>query len=63
MRVCRAILPPAGTDRDYMQRLADEIPLRRTGSPDDVASAVLYLLRSDFVTGDVLCVTGGQHLP
>ena len=28
---------------------------------DDVASAVLYLLRSDFVTGDVLCVTGGQH--
>jgi pteridine reductase len=57
-----AILPPAGADHDYMRQLRDEIPLRRTGSADDVASAVLYLLRSDFVTGDVLCVTGGQHL-
>jgi hypothetical protein len=37
--------------------------LRRSGSVDDITSAVLYLLRADFVTGEVLCVTGGEHLP
>ena len=58
-----AILPPAGAGRDYMQRLAEQVPLRRNGSPDDVTSAVLFLLRSDFVTGEVLRVTGGEHLP
>ncbi len=58
-----AILPPAGAGRDYMQRLAEQVPLRRCGSVDDVTSAVLYLLRADFVTGEVLYVTGGEHLP
>jgi len=58
-----AILPPAGAGRDYMQRLAEQVPLQRTGSVDDVTSAVLYLLRADFVTGEVLSVTGGEHLP
>jgi pteridine reductase len=58
-----AILPPAGAGREYMQRLAEKVPLRRTGTVDDVTSAVLYLLRADFVTGEVLTVTGGEHLP
>jgi pteridine reductase len=58
-----AILPPAGAGGDYLERLTQKIPLRRTGSVDDVTSAVLYLVRSDFITGDILCVTGGEHLP
>ncbi len=57
-----AILPPPNAGRDYMQRLAEKVPLRRTGSVDDVTSAVLYLLQADFVTGEVLAVTGGEHL-
>lgn len=57
-----AILPaPGGTDEDFA-RLADRIPLRRTGTPEDVTAAVSYLLASRFVTGEVLCVTGGQQL-
>jgi pteridine reductase len=58
-----AILPPAGAGREYMERLAEHVPLRRSGSVDDVTSAVLFLLRSDFVTGEVLHVTGGEDLP
>lgn len=58
-----AILPPSGTGREYMERLAQRLPLRRTGSTDDVTSAVLYLLQAEFVTGEVLMVTGGEHLP
>jgi pteridine reductase len=58
-----AILPPPGAGADYLDRLANKIPLRRTGSVNDVTAAVLYFVRSDFITGDVLCVTGGEHLP
>lgn len=56
------ILPPAGMGADYVERLLPSIPLHRSGSPADVVEALLYLLRSDFVSGEVLFVTGGQHL-
>jgi NAD(P)-dependent dehydrogenase (short-subunit alcohol dehydrogenase family) len=55
-------LPPPGQDQSYLDRLAQTIPLLRTGSSDEVAKALLYLLDSDFVTGEVILVTGGQHL-
>ena len=57
-----AILPPPGEPDAYLDRLAERIPLRRTGGPDDVADALVYLLRSDFTTGEVLHVTGGEEL-
>ncbi|HSJ56523.1 MAG TPA: SDR family oxidoreductase [Anaerolineae bacterium] len=56
------ILPPPGQDDAYLERLAATIPARRVGSPAEVAKALLFLLQSDFVTGDVILVTGGQHL-
>jgi NAD(P)-dependent dehydrogenase (short-subunit alcohol dehydrogenase family) len=36
--------------------------LERSGTPEDVLDALLYLVRSDFVTGDVLIVDGGRAL-
>jgi pteridine reductase len=36
--------------------------LRRTGSPEDIAQAVLYLAQADYVTGQVLAVDGGRSL-
>ncbi len=56
------ILPPAGKDEAYLDRLAQTVPLKRHGGPDDIAEAVLYLLRSDFVTGQTIYVDGGRHL-
>ena len=56
------ILPPPGAGEGFMTRKVGEIPLGRVGSPDDVVRAVLYLLTSDFVTGELLYVTGGEHL-
>ncbi|HOT50517.1 MAG TPA: SDR family oxidoreductase [Candidatus Hydrogenedentes bacterium] len=56
------ILPPEGKDESYLAQLAATNPLNRYGSPDDVAEAVLYLLRSDFVTGQVIFVDGGRHM-
>ncbi|MHB0878064.1 MAG: SDR family oxidoreductase [Anaerolineae bacterium] len=56
------ILPPPGQPESYIDELAHTVPLRRHGSPEDVAQAVLYLLQSDFVTGQVINVDGGRHL-
>lgn len=57
-----AILPtPEGSQKDF-EGLAQEIPLQRTGSPSNLAQALLFLLQSDFINGEILHVTGGQHL-
>ena len=39
-----------------------QTPLGRTGTPADVASAMLYLLDADFVTGETIIVDGGRHV-
>jgi pteridine reductase len=57
-----AILPPPGKGVKHLQRLAPEIPLGSTGTPDDIVRGVLYLLAAEFVTGEVLHVDGGQYL-
>jgi pteridine reductase len=57
-----AILPPPGDDGSYFRKLAQRVPLKRTGSPEEIVKGVLYLLDSDFVTGETLLITGGEHL-
>ena len=44
------VLPPESLDPAGVERLARSVPLRRTGGPDDVAEAVVYLARAAFVT-------------
>jgi pteridine reductase len=56
------ILPPAGTDAATLQKLAAGLPLKRHGSPSDVAQAVLFLLQSSFITGQVIYVDGGRTM-
>jgi ketoreductase RED2 len=51
----------AGWD-DIRQRVEESTPLRRVGQPDDVADAVVGLIRSPYTTGAVLSVDGGAHL-
>lgn len=57
-----AILPPPGRGQGYLEQLAQNIPARKVGSPDDIVHALLYLLKSDFVTGELMLVTGGEQL-
>jgi NAD(P)-dependent dehydrogenase (short-subunit alcohol dehydrogenase family) len=56
------ILPPEGKDDTYLQALARSVPLQCAGSVNDVAQAVLYLLRSPYITGQVIYVDGGRHV-
>ena len=51
--MCRNIAP------DILDVLREETPLERLGRPEDVAAAMEYLLDAEFVTGQVLGVSGG----
>ena len=48
----------------YAERVAKVIPLGAPGTPEDVASAVLYLAsaESQYMTGAVLTIDGGCSL-
>ncbi|HIJ65851.1 MAG TPA: SDR family oxidoreductase [Candidatus Hydrogenedentes bacterium] len=56
------ILPPPGKAPAYLEKLAHTNPLNRHGSPDDVVDAVLFLIESRFVTGQIIFVDGGRHM-
>jgi pteridine reductase len=56
------ILPPEGEDEDYLRAHADRNPLHTYGDENDVAEAVLFLIRSSFITGQVIFVDGGYHM-
>ena len=56
------IAPQDGTGREAAQALAHTNPLRRTGSPEEVAEATLFLIRSGFITGQTIYVDGGRNL-
>jgi 3-oxoacyl-[acyl-carrier protein] reductase/pteridine reductase len=45
-------------DEDYIRR----VPLHRTGKGEEIAEAVAYLCRAEFITGQVLVVDGGRVL-
>lgn len=55
--------PSDGKPYDDQQALLARTPLQRAGSPQDVAGAVLWLLRdAPFVTGQIIRVDGGRTL-
>ena len=49
----------ASVSPDTLEELAQETPLERNGTPEDVAKAVEALADAKFVTGQVLGVSGG----
>lgn len=56
------ILPPPETTREEVDAVSDATPLGRWGGEGEVAKAVLFLIDSDFVTGETIRVDGGRHL-
>jgi len=55
-----AILFPLGTDAAERRRILGRVPAGRTGSPEDIAAVVCFLVTApDYVTGTVLPVDGG----
>jgi 3-oxoacyl-[acyl-carrier protein] reductase len=47
------------------RRYAEQIPVRRLGTPAEVASAIAYLVSEDaaFINGALLDLNGGFYMP
>lgn len=55
--------PSEGRSDGEQNQMIERTPLRRAGAPEDVASAVLWLLRdAPYVTGQIIRVDGGRTL-
>ncbi len=56
------ILAPPDFTAEETARVIDATPLRRWGGAEEIARAVLFLIETEFVTGECLRVDGGRHL-
>jgi pteridine reductase len=56
------ILAPEGRSSEELERLAARAPLGRWGAPEDVANAVVFLMRNDYLTGQVIYADGGAFI-
>src|ERR1017187_3542431 len=67
---CNAVAPgfistemTAALDQKVIDGWMEDIPLKRTGTPEEVANLVMFLASdlSSYVTGQVICICGGMH--
>ena len=56
------VLPPPESSAESARELAGNIPLQDIPALHEIAEAVLFLLRAESITGQVVYVDGGQHL-
>jgi len=55
--------PDAGLDAATKKSILEATALKRKGSPEDVAGAVLYLVRdAEYITGQIIAVDGGRSI-
>ena len=56
------ILAPPDFTAEETARVIEATPLRRWGGAEEIARAALFLIETEFVTGECLRVDGGRHL-
>lgn len=56
------IVAPPGLSEEELKEVAEATPVGRWGGEEEVVKAVLFLVASDFVTGETIRVDGGRHL-
>ncbi|SRR5579875_514681 len=56
------IMPPPDLSPEENARVIEATPLRRWGGAEEIAKAVIFLIETDFVTGECIRVDGGRHL-
>ncbi len=55
------VLPPPDYSEEKIKRTGKKTLLNRWGSVQDVVDAMLYLVKADYVTGEVITVDGGER--
>jgi pteridine reductase len=56
------VLLPEDFDEAAAKQAVDPTLLKRAGRPEDVADAVVFLMTSDYITGQTVAVDGGRLL-
>ena len=56
------IVAPPGTSEDEQRAVEAATPLGRWAGPEAIVRAVIFLLETDFVTGETIRVDGGRHV-
>ena len=51
-----------GLSSAQKQAILDKVPLKTLGKPEDIASTVVFLLKSKYITGQVIAVNGGLSM-
>jgi pteridine reductase len=51
-----------GDPPEWQQDFIKRAPLQRTGTPQDIADTVMFLVNAKFITGQVVIVDGGRAL-
>lgn len=67
--VCAGLIDTAMLDRAFgeqksqiIEQIAAKLPVHRIGRPEEIADAVLFLMKNEFITGTTLLVDGGEPL-
>ncbi len=47
---------------ELKNRIKKRVPMGRFGKPEEVAEAVIFLIKCDYVTGEVIDVNGGYYM-
>ena len=55
------VLPPNDYTAEQNESVAKRTLLKRWGTPQDVVDAMLYLVKSEYVTGEFITVDGGEQ--
>lgn len=54
----------AGAPKEYIQEIADGIPMKKLGEPEDIAKLAVFLASDDssYITGQVISICGGASV-
>ncbi|WP_321348102.1 SDR family NAD(P)-dependent oxidoreductase [uncultured Draconibacterium sp.] len=55
-------LPPEDEDEDYLDKLAQAIPMKKPGGVEPILKSLDYILENDHLTGQLLFADGGENL-
>ena len=56
------ILAPPEMTEEELRAVEAATPVGRWGGPDAIVRAVMFLVETDFVTGETIRVDGGRHI-
>ncbi|NLD99695.1 MAG: SDR family oxidoreductase [Fibrobacter sp.] len=57
-----AMLPATHEDQQYFKQLAEKIPLQSTGDISSLVDAYEFLVKTPYITGEIIHIDGGWHL-